>query len=125
MAKFAANHVHQKLVLSEDYREKRYGAALKRAFLATDEDLLMSKFECYNGIKSSHFLTDPDHTKATSGGSTALAALVTECGQIYVVRNYSLLIINSYHNNILLFHPIRLMRVTPDVPLVRGVKKNN
>jgi hypothetical protein len=30
-------------VLSEDYREKRYEAALKTAFLATDEDLLASK----------------------------------------------------------------------------------
>ena len=50
VAKFAADNVHQKLVLSEDYREKRYEAALKRAFLAVDEDLWASKFECHNGI---------------------------------------------------------------------------
>jgi hypothetical protein len=43
VAKFAADNVHQKLVLGEDYREKRYEAALKTAFLATDEDLLASK----------------------------------------------------------------------------------
>jgi serine/threonine protein phosphatase PrpC len=50
VAKFAADNVHQKLVLGEDYREKQYEAALKRAFLATDEDLLASKFEYYNDI---------------------------------------------------------------------------
>jgi hypothetical protein len=50
VAKFAADNVHQKLVLGEDYREKQYEARLKRVFLATDEDLLASKFEHYNDI---------------------------------------------------------------------------
>jgi hypothetical protein len=58
VAKFAANNLHQKLVLGEDYHEKRYGAALKRAFLAIDEDLLASEFERYKGINL-HYIVSP------------------------------------------------------------------
>ena len=43
MAKFAGQNVHKRLVAEETYHEKLYEAALKRAFLGTDEDLLASK----------------------------------------------------------------------------------
>lgn len=41
---FAATNVHKRLVTEEAYHEKRYEEALKRAFLATDEDMLASMF---------------------------------------------------------------------------------
>jgi protein phosphatase 2C family protein 2/3 len=40
IAKFAGQHVHKRLVTEEVYRAKDYEAALKRAFLGTDEDLM-------------------------------------------------------------------------------------
>lgn len=43
VAKFAGENVHTRLVKEETYREKQYEAALKRAFLGTDEDLLASE----------------------------------------------------------------------------------
>jgi hypothetical protein len=50
VAKFAADNIHQKLVSDEDYQNKHYKTALKRAFLATDEELMASKFEHYDTI---------------------------------------------------------------------------
>jgi len=38
-AKFAGENVHKRLVSEESYAAKDYFAALKRAFLGTDEDL--------------------------------------------------------------------------------------
>lgn len=69
VAKFAGNHVHQRLVTEVAYHEKRYEEALKRAFLGTDEDLL----------------ANPAHTRDPSG-CTAVAALVTSEGKIYVAN---------------------------------------
>ncbi|KAJ7600524.1 phosphatase 2C-like domain-containing protein [Mycena floridula] len=40
VAKFAGENVHKRLLTEETYKEKDYPAALKRAFLGTDEDLL-------------------------------------------------------------------------------------
>lgn len=42
VARFAGQNVHKRLVAEDTYREKKYEAALKRAFLGTDEDLLAS-----------------------------------------------------------------------------------
>jgi protein phosphatase 2C family protein 2/3 len=39
VAKFAGQNVHRRLVTEETYHEKQYEAAMKRAFLGTDEDL--------------------------------------------------------------------------------------
>ncbi|EGN98389.1 hypothetical protein SERLA73DRAFT_183367 [Serpula lacrymans var. lacrymans S7.3] len=69
VARFAGKHVHKRLVTEEAYREKRYEEALKRAFLGTDEDLL----------------ADPAHTRDPSG-CTAVAALVSSDGKIYVAN---------------------------------------
>jgi hypothetical protein len=38
-AKFASEELHKRLVTEEPYRDRQYEAALKRAFLDTDEDL--------------------------------------------------------------------------------------
>jgi len=69
VAKFASQTVHKRLVSEEAYHEKNYEVALKRAFLDTDED----------------FLADPGRAQDTSG-CTAVAALVTSDGKIYVAN---------------------------------------
>jgi len=69
VAKFAGQHVHKRLVEEETYKQEQYEAALKRAFLGTDEDLL----------------ANPAHTRDPSG-CTAVAALVTHDGKIYVAN---------------------------------------
>lgn len=43
VAKYAGENVHKRLLSEETYQQKQYEAALKRAFLGTDEDLLASK----------------------------------------------------------------------------------
>jgi len=60
VSKFAATHVHKRLVTEEAYRDKRYEEALKRVFLGTDEDML----------------ANPAFFKY-SGGCTTIAALIT------------------------------------------------
>jgi protein phosphatase 2C family protein 2/3 len=40
VAKFAGQNVHKRLLSEVAYHEKNYEAAMKRAFLGTDEDLL-------------------------------------------------------------------------------------
>jgi protein phosphatase 2C family protein 2/3 len=69
VAKFAGQNVHKRLVNEESYHEKDYEAAMKRAFLGTDEDIL----------------ADPGHTRDPSG-CTAVAALVTHNGKIFVAN---------------------------------------
>ena len=44
MAKFAGLNLHKRLVTEETYKNDDYEAALKNAFLGTDEDLLASQF---------------------------------------------------------------------------------
>ncbi|KAG6918764.1 hypothetical protein DXG01_011955 [Tephrocybe rancida] len=69
VAKFAGSNVHKRLVEEETYKQGQYEAAMKRAFLGTDEDLL----------------ANPAHTRDPSG-CTAVAALVTTDGKIYVAN---------------------------------------
>ncbi|KDR84394.1 hypothetical protein GALMADRAFT_711221 [Galerina marginata CBS 339.88] len=66
-AKFAGQNVHKRLTSEESYREKDYEAALKKAFLGTDQDLLADK------------------SRDTSG-CTAIAALLTNDNKIYVAN---------------------------------------
>lgn len=47
MAKFAGQNVHKRLVTEESYQSKAYDAALKRAFLGTDEDIRASELLRY------------------------------------------------------------------------------
>ena len=44
MAKFASINVHKRLVTEETYKNDDYEAALKKAFLGTDEDFLSGRF---------------------------------------------------------------------------------
>ena len=44
VAKFAGLNVHKRLITEEDYKNDEYEAALKKAFLGTDEDILASQF---------------------------------------------------------------------------------
>lgn len=69
VAKFAGQNVHRRLISEEAYKNKDYPAALKNAFLGTDEDLL----------------ADPAHTRDPSG-CTAVAALVSSDGKIYTAN---------------------------------------
>ncbi|KAG2010210.1 phophatase 2C family protein [Coprinopsis cinerea AmutBmut pab1-1] len=69
VAKFAGANVHKRLVNEESYKAGDYETALKRAFLGTDEDLL----------------ANPGHTRDPSG-CTAVAALITTDGKIYVAN---------------------------------------
>ncbi|KAJ4482158.1 PP2C-domain-containing protein [Lentinula aciculospora] len=68
VAKYAGGHVHKRLVTEESYAAKAYDAALKNAFLGTDQDIL----------------ADRAHARDPSG-CTAVAALVTE-DKIYVAN---------------------------------------
>jgi protein phosphatase 2C family protein 2/3 len=43
VAKFSGETVHTRLAATEEYRRGEYEAALKRAFLGTDEDLRASE----------------------------------------------------------------------------------
>ncbi|CDO71449.1 hypothetical protein BN946_scf184909.g43 [Trametes cinnabarina] len=69
VAKYAGQHLHQRLVADEAYRQKDYPRALKNAFLGTDEDIR----------------SNPDFARDGSG-CTAVAALVTKEGRIYVAN---------------------------------------
>jgi protein phosphatase PTC2/3 len=87
VAKFAGINVHKRLVTEEAYREKRYEEALKRAFLGTDEDLLARQFHIFLpvGFPTSELQTFIEPLDTRSAGCTAVAALVTADGKIYVV----------------------------------------
>ncbi|TFK27738.1 PP2C-domain-containing protein [Coprinopsis marcescibilis] len=69
VARFAGTNVHKRLVTEESYKSGDYEAALKRAFLGTDEDLL----------------ANPGQTRDPSG-CTAVAALITADNKIYVAN---------------------------------------
>lgn len=47
VARFAGDTVHQRLAALDYFKAKDYEASLKRAFLATDEDLRASEFFFY------------------------------------------------------------------------------
>jgi hypothetical protein len=44
VAKYAGQHVHQRLTTEEAYAEKDYHTAFKKAFLGTDDDLRAGSF---------------------------------------------------------------------------------
>ncbi|PLW38230.1 hypothetical protein PCASD_19198 [Puccinia coronata f. sp. avenae] len=69
VAKFSGDTVHFRLRSTPEYQSGDYQAALKRAFLATDEDLRSNP----------EFLNDPS-------GCTAVAALITPDGKILVAN---------------------------------------
>jgi len=66
VARFAGDTVHHRLAGIEDYKNKKYEAALKRAFISTDEDLR----------SNADFQNDPS-------GCTAVVTLLTPEGNIY------------------------------------------
>ncbi|KAI0632105.1 PP2C-domain-containing protein [Trametes polyzona] len=69
VAKYAGQHLHERLVKDEAYKEQDWPRALKNAFLGTDEDIR----------------SNPDFARDASG-CTAVAALVTKDGKIYVAN---------------------------------------
>lgn len=69
VARFAGQNVHKRLVTEESYKQGNYEQALKRAFLGTDEDIL----------------ANPSSSRDPSG-CTAVAALITHDGKIYVAN---------------------------------------
>ena len=87
VARFAGRNVHKRLTAEDAYHEKQYNAALKKAFLGTDEDiragssslstLRLTQFELRRVDPS--FFHDPS-------GCTAVAALLTSDRKLYVVR---------------------------------------
>ncbi|KAH9936300.1 phosphatase 2C-domain-containing protein [Fomitopsis serialis] len=68
-AKYAGENVHKKLKSDEAYQHKEYRAALKNAFLGTDDDMRHA----------------PEMQRDGSG-CTAVAALVTKEGKIFVAN---------------------------------------
>ncbi|KDR84400.1 hypothetical protein GALMADRAFT_237252 [Galerina marginata CBS 339.88] len=72
-AKFAGQNVHKRLISEQSYADKNYEAALKRAFLGTDEDLLAIPVNPKTNIRD-------------GSGCTAIAALVTPDNKIYVAN---------------------------------------
>ncbi|KAH9942872.1 PP2C-domain-containing protein [Amylocystis lapponica] len=69
VAKYAGENVHKRLLSDEAYQKREYPAALKNAFLGTDADMR----------------SNPAFTRDMSG-CTAVAALVTHEGKIYVAN---------------------------------------
>lgn len=69
VAKYAGQHVAERLASEPAYEEKDYATALKRAFLGTDEDLRADPA----------FFHDPS-------GCTAVAALITTDRKLYVAN---------------------------------------
>ncbi|KAF8510844.1 phosphatase 2C-like domain-containing protein [Gautieria morchelliformis] len=69
VARFAGRNVHKRLTAERAYHEKHYDAALKKAFLGTDEDIRADP----------SFFHDPS-------GCTAVAALLTSDRKLYVAN---------------------------------------
>lgn len=94
IARFSGENVHKRLISEDAYKSKQWDDALKNAFLGTDEDIragmsfqlrltsisLFFSFYLYDGVSSldTRFFRDPS-------GCTAVAALVTHDGRIFVV----------------------------------------
>ena len=90
VAQFAGRNVHKRLTRDETYQEKLYDAALKKAFLGTDEDIragipsqLVLRIDLTSNMSSC--ATDPSFFRDPSG-CTAVAALLTSDRKLYVVR---------------------------------------
>jgi hypothetical protein len=58
VAEFAAQNVHKRLPSEESYQKQEYEAALKRAFLGTDEDFLAGMYVCQIRLSFLHLGTD-------------------------------------------------------------------
>ncbi|KAF8582140.1 PP2C-domain-containing protein [Ramaria rubella] len=69
VAQFSGKNVHKRLASEETYHKKQYEAALKKAFLGTDDDIRADP----------SFFHDPS-------GCTAVAALLTPDRKIYVAN---------------------------------------
>ncbi|KLO11478.1 PP2C-domain-containing protein [Schizopora paradoxa] len=69
IARFSGENVHKRLQKEDDYQERQWGSALKKAFLGTDEDIRSDPA----------FFRDPS-------GCTAVAALVTDDKKIIVAN---------------------------------------
>jgi len=69
IARFAGENVHKRLLREDDYQEKQWSSALKKAFLGTDEDIRSDPT----------FFRDPS-------GCTAVAALITDNNRIFVAN---------------------------------------
>ena len=83
VAKYAGQHVAERLASEPTYAEGDYPAALKRAFLGTDEDLRAGKprllyLHACSTNSDPAFFHDPS-------GCTAVAALITADRKLYVV----------------------------------------
>ncbi|TFY60500.1 hypothetical protein EVJ58_g5120 [Rhodofomes roseus] len=68
-AKYAGENVHKKLASDDAYQRKDYRAALKNAFLGTDDDM-----------------RNAPEMRRDGSGCTAVAALVTKDSKIYVAN---------------------------------------
>lgn len=78
VAKFTGETLHGRLAASEEYKSGMYEAALKRAFLATDEDLRASEssnLRMSETGSADHLALDPAFSNDPSG-CTAVAALL-------------------------------------------------
>jgi protein phosphatase 2C family protein 2/3 len=71
---------------------------MKKAFLGTDEDILLGQFFLRWQVVAYQVFLDPSHTRDPSG-CTAVAALVTHDGKIYVVSSQL-----YYWLSVLIFH---------------------
>ncbi|KIL65423.1 hypothetical protein M378DRAFT_45477, partial [Amanita muscaria Koide BX008] len=71
VSKYAGENLHKRLLSEDDYHERNYDTALKKAFLGTDEDLLAGM----------HFSGESE-----TSGTTAVAALLTTDNKIYVAN---------------------------------------
>ncbi|TFK91114.1 PP2C-domain-containing protein [Polyporus arcularius HHB13444] len=69
VARYAGQNVHKRLLQEEAYKKKDYAAALKNAFIGTDADMR----------------SNPEFSRDASG-CTAVAALVTNDGKIFVAN---------------------------------------
>ena len=90
VAKYAGVHVHKRLIQDEAYQKKDYTLALKNAFLNTDAEMKNSTsctVSCDPPSADLIFRIGPEFTREPSG-CTAVAALVTNEGKVYVVRTH-------------------------------------
>ncbi|KAM6503638.1 Protein phosphatase 2C (PP2C)-like domain containing protein [Amanita muscaria] len=67
VSKYAGENLHKRLLSEDEYHERNYDTALKKAFLGTDEDLLATG-------------------EGETSGATAVAALLTTDNKIYVAN---------------------------------------
>ena len=90
VAKYAGENLHKRLVADDAYNSNSYPEALKNAFLGTDADMCASTSRSFQGrgLSETYYVsftpTDPNFQRDPSG-CTAVAALVTNDGRLFVV----------------------------------------